>query len=409
MNLFEQHLKLSDLASLIDQTIYARFGQNTFWVKAETSDIKNYYDRQYCFLSLVEKEGTQIIAKMDAVIWRSHYHIIKAFSVATGVGFDKNISLLMRVQVHFNAQYGLRLHILELDSGFTLGAIELQRQATLNKLLTEHKDVVTLLDGEYITQNKQLKLAPVIQKIALITAPGSDGERDFKHELSHNAFGYQFEVDSYLTQIQGKDAYLSILAQLDLIMDMNKAYDVVAIVRGGGSTIDFSAFDTYELGLRIASFPIPIIAGIGHERNISIADLMCYNSLKTPTKAAAFAVEHNNNFELQIEKLKTRLTTVAEGVIRTSKNNLEKMALSLKNAAVIFFKDKHHALDHKGIAIKLLDPSNVLSRGYAILQNKDGIIMQAQKLKQGDKIKAITKDAELHLTTDEVLPLPPNQ
>jgi exodeoxyribonuclease VII large subunit len=269
--------------------------------------------------------------------------------------------------------------------------------------------VVTLLDGEYITRNKHLKLAPVIQKIALITAPGSDGERDFKHELSHNAFGYQFEVDSYLTQIQGKDAYQSILAQLDLIMDMNKAYDVVAIVRGGGSTIDFSAFDTYELGLRIASFPIPVIAGIGHERNISIADLMCYNSLKTPTKAAAFAVEHNNNFELQIEKLKTRLTTVAEGVIRTSKNNLEKMALSLNNAAIIFFKDKHHALDQKGIAIKLLDPSNVLSRGYAILQNKEGIIMQAQKLKKGDKIKAITKDAELHLSTDEVLPLLSNQ
>ena len=103
MNLFEQHLRLSDLAALIDQTLYHKFGPNTFWVKAETSDIKNYFDRQYCFLTLVEKDGTQVIAKMDAVIWRQQYHIIKEFSKATGISFDKNISLLMRVQVGFNA------------------------------------------------------------------------------------------------------------------------------------------------------------------------------------------------------------------------------------------------------------------------------------------------------------------
>lgn len=407
MNLFEQHLKLSDLAALIDQTLYGPFGNNTFWIKAETSDIKNYYDRQYCFLTLVEKQGTQVIAKMDAVIWRNQYHIIRDFSKTTGVSFDKNISLLMRVQVGFSAQYGLRLQILELDSGFTLGAIELQRQATLNKLLTEHQDVVTLVDGTYVTLNNQLSLPVVVQKIALITAPGSDGERDFKHELTHNASGYCFEIDSYLTQIQGKDADVAILGQLELIRNMDKQYDLVAIVRGGGSQLDFSAFDTYELGLRIASFPIPVIAGIGHERNISIADLMCYSSLKTPTKAAAFIVEHNNAFEQQIERLKTRLVSVTDALIRAAKNNLDKASLSLKNAAVIFLKDKHHALNQKSIAIKLLDPSNVLSRGYAILRNEQGIIMQAQKLKQGDKIKAITKDVELLLTTEEVSALNP--
>ncbi len=402
MNLFEQHLKLSDLAALIDQTLYSKFGPNTFWVKAETSDIKNYFDRQYCFLTLVEKEGNTIIAKMDAVIWRQQYHIIKEFSKSTGVSFDKNISLLMRVQVGFNAQYGLRLQVLELDSGFTLGAIELQRQATLVQLLAYNPENIALINGEYVTYNNKLRLPKVIQKIALITAPGSDGERDFKHELNNNAFAYHFDVDSYLTQIQGKDADKAILGQLNLILSIGKKYDLVAIVRGGGSQLDFSAFDTYDLGLKIASFPIPIIAGIGHERNVSIADLMCFSSLKTPTKAASFIIEHNTIFEQQIDRLKSRLVYVAEGIIQSSKNNIERAAVALKNATVIYFKDKHNALNQKSLNIKLLDPSNVLARGYAILQNKDGIIMQADKLIKGDNITAITKDAVLHLTANEV-------
>jgi exodeoxyribonuclease VII large subunit len=402
MNLFEQHLRLSDLAALIDQTLYSKFGPNSFWVKAETSDIKNYFDRQYCFLTLVEKEGNTTIAKMDAVIWRQQYHIIREFSKATGISFDKNISLLMRVQVGFNAQYGLRLQILELDSGFTLGAIELQRQATLRQLVEKNPQTIALINGEYITSNRKLVLPVVVQKIALITAPGSDGERDFKHELMNNAFAYQFEIDSYLTQIQGKDADKAILGQLDLILNIGKPYDLVAIVRGGGSQLDFSAFDTYSLGLKIASFPIPIIAGIGHERNISIADLMCFSSLKTPTKAASFIMEHNANFEQQIERLKSRLINVADGIIQSSKNNIEKASIALKNAVQIYFKDKHNSLNQKSLTIKLLDPAHVLARGYAILQNKNGIIMQADKLNKGDKITAITKDAVLGLITNEV-------
>lgn len=403
MNLFEQHLRLSDLAALIEQTLYSKFGPNTFWVKAETSDIKNYFDRQYCFLTLVEKDGNTTIAKMDAVIWRQQYHIIRDFSKATGITFDKNISLLMRVQVGYNAQYGLRLQILELDSGFTLGAMELQRQATLMQLVEKNPKFIALIQGEYVTFNRQLKLPLIFQKIALITAPGSDGERDFKHELKNNAFGYHFEVDSYLTQIQGKDADKAILGQLELILSIGKKYDLVAIVRGGGSQLDFSAFDTYDLGLKIASFPIPIIAGIGHERNISIADLMCFSSLKTPTKAASFIVEHNTIFEQQIERLKSRLIYVADSIIQSSKNNIDKISVALKNATVIYFKDKHNALAQKSLTIKLMDPSNVLSRGYAILQNRDGIIMYAQQLKKGDKLMATTRDAILHLITEEVI------
>ena len=405
MNLFEQHLRLSDLAALIDQTLYNKFGPNTFWVKAETSDIKNYYDRQYCFLSLVEKEGSTILAKMDAVIWRQQYGIIKKFTENTGVSFDKNISLLMRVQVGFNAQYGLRLQVLELDSGFTLGAIELQRQAVLTRLVTDFPAVVKLVDGQYFTQNQRLKLPLVVQKIALITAPGSDGERDFKHELENNVFGYKIEVDSYLTQIQGKDADVAILKQLSLIEELHKPYDLVAIVRGGGSQLDFSAFDTFDLGLKIAQFNTPIITGIGHERNVSIADLMSFSTLKTPTKAASFIVEYNANFERNIESFKSTLLSVTDDVIRLSKNNIERKALALKNASLIYLKDRQSSLNEMAISIKHLNPDNVLARGYAMLLKNNEVIIATNTLKPGEQIEAKTKNAMLNLTVNAVEPV----
>jgi exodeoxyribonuclease VII large subunit len=130
---------------------------------------------------------------------------------------------------------------------------------------------------------------------------------------------------------------------------------------------------------------------------------MCFSSLKTPTKAASFIIEHNAIFEQQIERLKQRLVAVSDGIIQSKKNNLERVSTALKNAITIFFKDQHNALNRKELTIKLLDPSNVLARGYAILQNKEGIIMQADKLKKGDKITATTKDAIVYLNTEEVV------
>ncbi|MCC6252557.1 MAG: exodeoxyribonuclease VII large subunit [Bacteroidia bacterium] len=405
MNLFEQHLRLSDLTLLIDRVLYNNFGSNTYWVKAETSDVKNYPDRQYCFLTLVEKEGNQVIAKMDAVIWKQQYHIIREFVENTGVGFDKNISLLLRVQLGFSAQYGLRLQILELNAGYTLGAIELQKQEVLKQLVEQNPETISLINGEYITYNNQLLLPVVIQKIALITAPGSDGERDFLHELQHNIYGYQIEIDSYLTQIQGNTAAQSILEKLNLIITLGIKYDLVVIVRGGGSQLDFSAFDAYDLSLRVASFPIPIIAGIGHERNISIVDLMCYASLKTPTKAAAFIIDNNLAFEQQINTLKNRLVSITDSIIQSAKSKIEKSELILKNAVTLYFRDKNNLLNQKIISIKLLDPTHILSRGFAILKNKEGVIMNSLNLEPGNVITAITKDAELTLITQEVIPL----
>ena len=185
-----------------------------------------------------------------------------------------------------------------------LGSLELERQQTLERLLKENPKTIKLIDGIYRTFNNCLPLPKVIEKIALITAPNSDGQRDFLQETLKNKHGYSFTIKEFLTTIQGDNAHKLILEQLKLIEIEKQNFDVVAIVRGGGSTTDFRPFDDYELSKFVASFPIPICTGIGHDRNQSIVDLMVREQ-KTPTKVASLFVDINYEFENKLINLKT--------------------------------------------------------------------------------------------------------
>lgn len=401
MQLFETHLKLSELTFLVEETLAKRFANKTIWVTAETSDIKNYPDRQYCFLSLVEKDGKNILAKMDAVIWRQQYHIINAFTKATSIPFAQNINLLLKVEVGYNSQYGLRLQIMEIDHSFTIGNLELERQSILSKLVAENPTIIKFINGEYYTYNKQIQLPKVIQRIALITAPGSDGERDFKHELSSNPYAYTFFIDDYLTQIQGRDADKAILAKLEQINTSNIAYDGVVIVRGGGSQLDFSAFDTYEIGKTIAGFKTVIITGIGHQRNVSIADMMSYTSVKTPTKAAAFIIEHNLSFEEEMLQMRQMILDTSLHIFQTAKERLNNTTSALKYAGETYLRQAKSNLNEKVIAVKHLDPENVLNRGYAMLMKDNKIIVNPDDLHTGETIKAKLKQTILTLNISD--------
>src|SRR5688572_26148884 len=165
----------------IGETIYADFGNKTYRIIAEITDVKIYYQRSYAFLTLVEKSGNEISASVSGVIWRDHFHIIRAFEKATGVNLNQNLELALEVEVQFHIRYGLRISITGIDEKYTLGKLEQDRQQTLNKLLAEHPKIVWMRDGEYRSNNQMLKLPLVSQRIALISAPGSDGRRDFLH------------------------------------------------------------------------------------------------------------------------------------------------------------------------------------------------------------------------------------
>ncbi|GAB3997939.1 exodeoxyribonuclease VII large subunit [Spirosoma daeguense] len=383
-------IRLSDLAFTLEAVIDNAFGQKAVWVIAETSDIKNYPDRGYCFLTLVERDAkasaSGTLAKLDACIWRRNYHTIGEFERATGVAFSRNIQVLLQVSVSFNPVYGLRLEILKIDPSYTLGNLERERQAVLDALVQDHPELIWLEDGQYITANQLLPRPAVMQRLALIAAPNSDGWRDFKHELAQNPFGYDFVVDEYLTQVQGQGAERAICNQLERIATSGIAYDAVVMVRGGGSQLDFGSFDTYLMGQTVAGFPIPILAGIGHERNVSITDLLCHESVKTPTKAAAFVIEQNRQFEENCLRIGDRLQMVARDALQTAREQVDRETERLRFVAQLYFRGCHTSLAEKAVTIRHLDPSNVLRRGYAMVLRNGRILTKASDIQPNETI-----------------------
>ena len=377
---------LSQLIGEISDTIGEAFSGNQYWIIAETSDIKNYPDRGYCFTTLVDKMGSEIIAKAEAVIWKRNYQTILDFEFITGRRFERNLRLLLNVEVVFHPVYGLRLEIIEIDPSFTLGQLELERQEILRRLVAENPTIIKLIDGDFITRNKTLARSLVIRTVALITAPDSDGQRDFIHELEHNSYGYQFKILQYLTQIQGKNADLSIIEKLEEIKESKAEIDAVVIVRGGGSQLDLNAFETYNIGKAIAGYPKLILTGIGHERNVSIADLMSHINLKTPTKAASFIIEHNRCFEEEILELQERIFTYVQDLITHSVYSLEQIHDKLVNGSRRLLEKRGVELENKAITIQHLNPENILTKGFAMVYRNGHIITDPKELHPGDEI-----------------------
>jgi len=367
-----QAINLSQLLYKIDETLQSQFGYQTFWIKAEITDVKKYESKRWCFLKLIEKKDTEIIAEMKATAWSQGYVFIEQFERLTQQPFTNGLQIVCKVKVKYSIKYGLSFDVLEIDNSFALGQIELQKQATLKRLVDESSGQIIKVEEQYFTPNKKLKLPVVIQKIALITAQNSDGQRDFNNELLNNNYGYAFKVDEYLCQIQGENAHENIIKQFEQIFASNINYDCVAMVRGGGSETDFKPFEQYELAKLVANFQIPVFTGIGHDRNTSIVDLMA-RQLKTPTKVAAHIVEHNFMFENNLLYQLNQIEQNAHSKIERAKQSI----LNLKRLLMSF------------------DPNNILKKGYAILKINNVIVSNPSLLKIGDEIETIFKNKTL--------------
>ena len=373
-----QAIKLSELAAEIQLTFEERFAGETFWITAEASDVKKYTTNRRCYLKLIEREGRNTVAEMRAVFWANSYVQIEHFEKHTRQTFADGITITCLVRVRFHPQYGLNLDVLQIDIAYTLGTIELQRQQTLERLLKENPASIQLIDGEYHTYNNHLPIPLVVQKIALITAPNSDGQRDFLQELENNKHGFAFGITQFLTQIQGDNAHEMILAQLELIEQQNESFDVIAIVRGGGSQTDFKPFEDYELAKMVAEFHIPILTGIGHDRNTSIADMMAREH-KTPTKVAAVIIENNFQFE-------NRIIEVKEWLQHKSSQLLERAT---------------HRLHSIKRLVRASSPEAILRKGFAMVSIQDKIITNSKSIAEGDKIKTQFMDGIIYSTVTQ--------
>lgn len=348
-----QGIKLSELSNKISQAINEKFHSQRFWIIADITNHSFKPDKQIHYFELVEKDSNSnsIIARISGKAWGAGAVSLSDFEKNTGQKFSNNINVLVQVTVQYHASYGLALNVVDIDQNFTLGLLEQQRNATLLKLVDEN-DFITKDGDVYITRNSQLTIKSVIQRVALLSSSGSAGAEDFKHTLENNSFGYKFIIDEYFALVQGDNNAKQFLNKLIEIFNSNKDYDAVIITRGGGAQTDFLIFDNYHIGRAVAKFPIPIITGIGHQKNITILDMMAHTQTKTPTKAAEFIIAHNRDFEHTLLQLQKTIIIKSQQIffhhfqllekskinIATNVRNLihdEKESLTLSNQTIV--------------------------------------------------------------------------
>ncbi|NQX93110.1 MAG: exodeoxyribonuclease VII large subunit, partial [Flavobacteriales bacterium] len=382
-----QTLSLSELTSALDGFFKKRFGGRAFWVVAEISSHQFYSKSQRHYLNLIEKhEGRdQIVAQMGAVIWSNVHPKVKAFEQATGQQFANGLEVLFQAEVSYHQLYGMKLNIIDVDASFTLGKLEKQRLETLRRLTTEHPNIVRKVGEGFRTFNQDRVLPQVIQKVALITSEKAAGYDDFYHTLRSNEFGYTFEIDQYFAPVQGLSSWPKITSRVREVSSKHGEYDVVVMVRGGGSQTDLVLFDQYDLALEIARCNVPVLTGIGHHRDESIADMFCHTRLKTPTKVAEFLIAHNRDFEANAVGLMDRVEDFTVALLKTKRQRLDKQSLMITG----FLPDRLRKLDalQNQLMRRLISGSEknrsnaflLLSRWKSRLENASGRSIEDQE------------------------------
>ncbi len=333
----ENKLTLSQLNEGIKNAIFEAFPA-TVWVVAEVSELKENRNG-HCYLELIEKEGNEIIARSRATIWSYTYRMLKPyFETTTGQYFTHDIKILVQVSVEYHPSFGLSLNIKDIDPVYTVGDLAQQRKAIIARLQNEG----------IFDMNKELNLPLVPQKIAVISSATAAGYQDFMKQLEGNEYGFRFYTKLFQATMQGTETVPSIVYALERIFAWEDFFDAVVIIRGGGATADLSSFDNYELAFNITQFPLPVITGIGHEKDDTIIDLVAHTRLKTPTAVAEFLINGMGRFYERLQGLESEIVRHTRNVIDFQQKKLERMAGSLNFSVSEFINDKQAMLTKKG-------------------------------------------------------------
>lgn len=359
--------------------------------------------KSYHGFVLVEKDpvSSRILAQIPGKAWGYGSERIEAFEKATGQKFTNNINVLVNVAVEFHPVYGLQVSLLDIDTAFTLGVLEQQRLSVLEELVAKNPEFIRKSGDRYITKNNQLRLNSVIQRIAIISSKTSAGAEDFIHTLENNPFGYQFKVDNYHTVVQGENNADQFLAKIIEVFNSGKPYDAVVIARGGGAQTDFLMFDNYFIGRAIARFPIPIITGIGHQKNETIADLMAHTQTKTPTKAAEFIIAHNRSYEEAVLSLQRRIVNRSQRMFTNCYKELTILKQGVINDSRSLLAGQQRSLEHFKSLVRVARPDNMLKRGFAIVRSGSRIVTDADKIVVGEEIEIVMAGSILNTTVNK--------
>lgn len=395
----KQALSLYELNGLVKQSIRNSMFE-TYWVQAELSDVRSNYSG-HCYLEFIQKDasGNNLIAKARGTIWSNIYKMLKPyFEQETGQTFTSGIKVLVRVSVEFHELYGYSLTVLDIDPVYTVGDMEKKRRKILRQLKEE--GVIDL--------NKELEMPLLPQRVAVISSATAAGYGDFCNQLMNNPRGYGFHIELFSAIMQGEQVEESIIASLNAIYDRLDEFDVIVIIRGGGATSDLSGFDTYELAANCAQFPLPIITGIGHERDDTVIDLVVHTRVKTPTAAAAFLIAcmdkvtdrlENLSSRLQqgvqnrilweyhrIENLKQRVPNAVYKRINNAKYGLLSMRKDLQMVAQQYLSVRRHRLELLQQRLNDALPEKQLARGFSIALKNGKVVKDASCLQEGDTL-----------------------
>ena len=352
-----------------------------YWVRAEIASMSV---RGHCYMELVEKSENGILAaKMRATCWSNVYALLSAyFAQETGQSLHVGLQVLLEVSVEYHAVYGLSLNVWSIDPTYTLGDLAKQRQATIRQL-TE--------DGVMELQ-RALEVPSLPRRVAVISSADAAGYGDFCDQLKHNRFGFAFVTQLYPAVVQGDTAARSIINALGAIAAQEEEWDVVVIIRGGGASTDLSCFDDYMLASHCAQFPLPIVAGIGHTRDVSVVDMVVHTSVKTPTAAAEWLVERVAEQVERVGGLQLRLERAVQGAVNKEKNRLVVYHQRMMSAVYQALAQEKGKLNLWQKTIELHSPERIYRMGYSLTTVNGKVVRGAQDVAKGDVIETHLRD-----------------
>lgn len=354
---------------------------NRYWVCAEIASMSV---RGHCYMELVEKAENGILAaKVRATCWSNVYHLLSAYFLQeTGQSLHTGLQVMLEVSVEYHAVYGLSLNVWNIDPTYTLGDLAKQRQVTIQQL-TE--------DGVMNLQ-KALQIPSLPWRVAVISSADAAGYGDFCDQLKHNRFGFKFHVQLYPAVVQGDTAARSVVQALNSIAALEEEWDVVIIIRGGGASTDMSCFDDYNLASHCAQFPLPIIAGIGHTRDVSVVDMVVHTSVKTPTAAAEWLIERVAEQVERVGSLMLRLQRATQNAVSREKNRLLLYEQQIFNAVRGKAVRERGKLDLWMKTIELHSPERIFKMGYSLTMVNGKMVRSQSEVNEGDMLETHLHD-----------------
>lgn len=394
----ERTFTLLELNHMVRETIERQM-DGKYWVEAELSDL---HDRNHCYMELVENDpfGPTPLAKARAVCWANRWTALRSkFERQTQQQLRPGIKVRMMVTPTFHEAYGFAYQVSDIDPDYTLGDIVRKRMEIIRQLK----------EAGIFDLQRELVLPRFAQRIAVVSSAQAAGYGDFCHQIDDNSYGLSFSHELFAAIMQGEQVEQSVIAALDRINARIDEFDVVVIIRGGGATTDMSGFDTLALAENVANFPLPIITGIGHDRDECILDMVSYMRVKTPTAAAAFLIDHLSEVYAALVSARERISRIAERHLAYEKMRLKQLAdriptlfaltrerqtkridalaHRLDSAATQRLERERHRLQLVAQRAQAQDPIHILRRGYSITLHNGHALRSGDELADGDIIE----------------------